>query len=221
MNDLIKKAIVDGMVYNNFAQQWEEKIEDEHTIETGISATPEETPDDIAFTSDGTKYSKRAVLTYLSEQGYQITQANIDLAAKIVSDSNGSLVVKKYRTEKHHNLENATDDDIFNYINYKILEEINSLKNQVMLESFVDYQVETVNDNVSGSTNIAQLSAVLKRYSDLGWKLKSIFTNELGKNSVSVAGVGVNSTIDQTVLIFERSKFITDNDAINMIKKYR
>ena len=220
MTESIKKSILDGMIHNNFAQQWEERIEDEHTIDTTVSDTSEENSDDVAFTTDGTKYSKKAVLKYLSEKGYQITQANIDLAAKMVSDSDGNLVVKKYRTEKHNNLENATDEDIINYINYKILEEINTLKNQVMLESFVDYKVEVVNDDIAGGTNTSHLSAVLKRYSDLGWKLKSIFTNELGKNSVSVAGVGINSTADQTVLIFERSKFITDSDATKIIKKY-
>lgn len=209
------------MVHNNFAKQWEERIEDECTIETDVSDTSEENSDDIAFTSDGTKYSKKAVLTYLSEKGYQITQTNIDLAAKMVSDTDGNIVVKKYKTEKHNNLENATDEELINYINYKILEEINNLRNQVMLESFVDYQVEIIYDNSSGGTDIARLSSVLKRYSDLGWKLKSVFTNELGKNSVSVAGVGINSTADQTVLIFERSKFISDNDAVSMIKKYK
>ena len=89
-----------------------------------------------------------------------------------------------------------------------------------MLESFVEYEVEIIRDDATGAINISQLSSVLRKYSNLGWKLKSVFTNELGKNSVSVAGIGNNSTLEQTILVFERSKFINNTDAVNMIQKY-
>lgn len=49
-------------------------------------------------------------------------------------------------------------------------------------------------------------NTILKQKSDEGYRVVSIFTNEIGKNSLSVAGVGVNSTVDQTVVIFERPR---------------
>ena len=73
---------------------------------------------------------------------------------------------------------------------------------------FYEYAVETIFDNRDGSANVNSLKAVLDRYAMEGWRLHSIISNELGKNSSSfgVGGIssGSNATIDQQVLIFER-----------------
>ena len=41
---------------------------------------------------------------------------------------------------------------------------------------------------------------LINNYAMNGWRLHSAFTNEVGKN----AALGINATINQTVLIFER-----------------
>jgi len=84
------------------------------------------------------------------------------------------------------------------------------LEKQAVIEDnpLYEYAVETVCDNSDGSANIVALKNLLERYSIDGWRLHTIFSNELGKNSSSVGFGGVasgsNATIDQQVLIFER-----------------
>jgi len=233
MEDNIKKSIIDGMIKKNLVECWEEKITEEIVEHAPKANSDEETENDIAVTSDGIEYSKKMVFAYLKEKGYAMDPMTVELTAKMIYNNNELYnelskkiereeknIIVRHKVKKHHNLENATDEDVLDYIKYKILEEVNTLKSQIMLESFVDYRIEVVNDRM-GATDIQTLSNILQRYSDSGWKLKSVFTNELGKNSVSVGSIGVNSTSDQTVLIFERSKFITDEDAHKMIEKYK
>jgi len=45
---------------------------------------------------------------------------------------------------------------------------------------------------------------VLTDYARAGWKLHTMYSNELGKNAVALLGLGVNSTACEDVLIFER-----------------
>ena len=45
---------------------------------------------------------------------------------------------------------------------------------------------------------------VLSTHALQGWKLHSIYSNELGKNALRILGFGVNSTACEDVLIFER-----------------
>lgn len=211
MTEELLKSVVDNMVKNNLVEKWTEQKEETsegHTIEVN-----EENEEDFANSSEGVRYNKSAVMTYLTEKGYQFTQANIDAAAKILSSQENSLYIPgttSYIKEVHHALENSDETEIMQYINFKILDEISKLRDEIINQSIVEYAVETVYDTSSGSTDIPKLNHILSSYSAEGWKLKCTFTNELGKNSVSVGGVGVNSTMDQLVLIFERPKFLSD-----------
>lgn len=64
-----------------------------------------------------------------------------------------------------------------------------------------EYRVETVADSpVLGIFDKNDVQKILREYAISGWKLHSAFTNEIGKN----AALGINATINQTVLIFER-----------------
>lgn len=71
-----------------------------------------------------------------------------------------------------------------------------------------EYTVARVLDNRNGSTNQEKLQSVLTEYAGDGWKLHSVITNELGKNSnsVGIGGMksGTNASIDEILLIFER-----------------
>lgn len=211
MTEQLLKSVVDRMVKNGLVDKWTEQKEttsEGHTIQVD-----EENEDDFAVSSEGIRYSKSAVITYLSEKGYQFSQSNIDAAAKILSSQGETLFIPgttSYVKEEHHALENSDESEVMQYINYKILDEISKLREELICQNIVEYAVETVYDTASGATDIQKLSSVLKRYSSEGWKLKNTFTNELGKNSVSVGGIGVNSTMDQLVLIFERPKFFSN-----------
>lgn len=79
---------------------------------------------------------------------------------------------------------------------------------QILRNPYFEYQVVIINNLVTGEMNQTQLQETLNTYAENGWKLHSVFNNELGKTSSSIAigflGSTVNATIDQTVLIFER-----------------
>ena len=90
--------------------------------------------------------------------------------------------------------------------NYKMnISEIASIYNkrfeQYRKNAMYEYKVETVMDSaVLGKFDKDKVQQTLRDYAVNGWKLHSAFTNEVGKN----AALGINATINQTVLIFER-----------------
>ena len=71
-----------------------------------------------------------------------------------------------------------------------------------------EYTVVTLSDNSDGGFNVAGYTEILRKYSEEGWRLKTVFTNEIGRktSSTSAGGfaIGTNSTIDQTIITFER-----------------
>lgn len=65
---------------------------------------------------------------------------------------------------------------------------------------YYEYDVVAIPNAGSGSVNIDGLENILHEYSSNGWRLHSIYSNELGKNAI----LGINSTASEDVLIFER-----------------
>ena len=78
------------------------------------------------------------------------------------------------------------------------------------LNDLYEYLVLSVMDDSSGSANTYHISNMINQYAMQRWRLHSIFTNEVGKNSSSsgYGGVssGTNATIDQTIIVLERRK---------------
>ena len=70
-------------------------------------------------------------------------------------------------------------------------------------DGYYEYAVKTVYDEW-GHTDTAKLVATLNEMGLAGWHLATAHTNELGKNALMLLGFGMNSTADETVLIFER-----------------
>lgn len=71
-----------------------------------------------------------------------------------------------------------------------------------------EYKVIDISDSHSGKIETTRLQNIINEYAFAGWKLHTIFTNEIGKNALSIGygGVksGTNATIDQVVMVFER-----------------
>lgn len=67
-----------------------------------------------------------------------------------------------------------------------------------------EYSIITVNDNIGGGADIASIEKSIQAYAAQGWRVVTVFTNELGKNALSIGGVGLNSTVDQSIIVFER-----------------
>lgn len=119
----------------------------------------------------------------------------IELREKI----NQSEIDRKYQLETE---DNRIDDILEMRKNKSHLQDILNINDQY------EYEVVPIIDTSNGVTNVNQLQIILSKYSVLGWRLKTIISNELGKNAIGigVGGVssGTNATIDQLLLIFER-----------------
>ena len=69
---------------------------------------------------------------------------------------------------------------------------------------YYEYDVVTIINEGHGQIDKQSILKVLNERAQQGWKLHTIYSNELGKNAVSLLGLGVNSTACEDVLIFER-----------------
>ncbi|MBQ5590100.1 MAG: DUF4177 domain-containing protein [Clostridia bacterium] len=83
---------------------------------------------------------------------------------------------------------------------------IDNLKD-VGYDGYWEYKVVDLLDN-KGIVDTYKIAETLNELGLQGWRLKCAYTNEVGKN-VSTVGVGalaggVNSTVDQNILILER-----------------
>lgn len=79
---------------------------------------------------------------------------------------------------------------------------------QIVKNPLYEYKVIVINNLADGQINQDQMQITLDEWSEKGWRLHSVFNNELGKTSsamsIGILGTSVNATIDQTVVIFER-----------------
>lgn len=69
---------------------------------------------------------------------------------------------------------------------------------------FYEYDVVTIINENHGTIDKQEMMKILCDHAKKGWKLHTIYSNELGKNAVSVLGLGVNATACEDVLVFER-----------------
>ena len=70
-------------------------------------------------------------------------------------------------------------------------------------KGYYEYAVRTSVDE-RGRTDVKELVSLLNEMGLAGWLLVTSHTNEMGKNALLAYGLGINSTADETVLIFER-----------------
>ncbi len=77
------------------------------------------------------------------------------------------------------------------------------------VKTYYEYKVICIKDHwLSGEFDSIEMEFRLNALALEGWRVKGVFTNELGKNALGVAGVGVNATIDNTNIILEREVFL-------------
>lgn len=68
---------------------------------------------------------------------------------------------------------------------------------------YYEYKVISVVDE-RGVVNADRLTDKLNKLGLEGWRLQCAYSNEMGKNALSIAGIGANATADQNILILER-----------------
>ncbi len=180
---------------------------------------------DIGTASDGTKYVKSSVLNYLNENGYSLTQDSVDLAAKTFQIKGNSFIRKNIKTIVHSDFDNISDENIDTYLTLKMMELLLKIETQNNMMNLMDYTIDVIIDKKTGGTDFDTLINSINSHSQNGWKVKTVFTNECGKNSTSVTvggyTSGTNATIDQVVVIYERPAFMTNKLANELRDKLK
>ena len=129
-------------------------------------------------------------------------------SVKVCFNCNYDFVLKRV-LDKNEVSKNREDDGFrreqaMQYAETRRLEREKQLERNPKFE----YISVVINDLENGTIDNIFLQNTLTEYAETGWRLHSIFTNEVGKTSSSVSvgflGSNVNATIDQTILIFER-----------------
>lgn len=83
----------------------------------------------------------------------------------------------------------------------KEVERINYAKS---FNEFYEYDVVTIINENHGTVDKEKMMKILSDHAKNGWKLHTMYSNELGKNALSLMGFGVNATACEDVMIFER-----------------
>lgn len=153
-----------------------------------------------------TEITREDVITYLKESGSALTDDSFAIAEKYLKKqveegkTNLTKKVAKEKTVLNH-LYDYSDDELKVLLGTAILNKLCENSNGATIQ--YEYVVEKVYDK-AGATDTYEMSKIMTKYSSKGYRVVSIFTNELGKNAVSVGGIGVNATSDEVVIVFER-----------------
>ena len=71
-----------------------------------------------------------------------------------------------------------------------------------------EYDIVSILDKEHGVVDVERMSEVITSHASKGWRLAFVVPNETGHDSslteLDGVSIGINSTLDQNVLIFER-----------------
>lgn len=85
-----------------------------------------------------------------------------------------------------------TENDIAEIYNHKA--------EQVKSNPFYEYDYVVIPNNSDGSVNKEQISKVINEHSRQGWRVVTMYSNEIGKNAIA----GINATACEDIILFER-----------------
>lgn len=75
-----------------------------------------------------------------------------------------------------------------------------------------EYTIRAIPSNAGGTADLEKMNEIIQFYANDGWKLHTVYSNNVGVNQVRVMGVGVNSNMSEDIMIFERHTQYTDFD---------
>lgn len=67
-----------------------------------------------------------------------------------------------------------------------------------------EYDVQTSLNIHDGRVDTEAIKTILNTKAKQGWKLHTMYSNELGKNALTLLNVNSNATVSEDVMIFER-----------------
>lgn len=163
---------------------------------------------------------QREVIQQLKVKNYN--QDTINVVAKFLDDKvaraknpenseSGKLLKKCPICKKNVNYDTEICSDCgfcFNTISAIERNEIAKIYNerleQYKKNSFYEYDYIVVPNKADGSANKETIKDIIESHAMQGWRLVTMYSNEIGKNAITVGGVGGNVTICEDVLVFER-----------------
>lgn len=80
----------------------------------------------------------------------------------------------------------------------------NARLEQYKKNPFYEYDYIVVPNQSDGSTDKERIKSIITSHAMQGWRLVTMYSNEIGKNTITVGGVGSNVTICEDILVFER-----------------
>lgn len=155
---------------------------------------------------------KNTIIEYMKGKEMDLTQENYNLVLKYFqsnANEEGQFCEKiKNRKTTVNVLEKFSENEMKDLLQLCLLKELQRLRKSKIEETKYEYTVESVQDLNTGATNVRGMIQIMHSYAKEGWRVKSIFTNEIAKSSFA-AGVGnfssgTNSTMDQVIIVFER-----------------
>lgn len=163
---------------------------------------------------------KEEVIQQLKTSSYN--QDTINVITKFLNDKiakaknrenseNGKLLKKCPVCKKNVNYSTEICSDCgfaFNVISVIGYNEIAKIYNerleQYKRNPFYEYDYIVVPNKSDGSTNKEVIEDIIGSHAMQGWRLVTIYSNEIGKNAITVGGIGGNVTICEDILVFER-----------------
>ena len=99
--------------------------------------------------------------------------------------------------------------NVVDVIEYQEIAKIyNARLEQIKKNPYYEYDYVVVPNLSDGSTNKERIEEVITSHAMQGWRLVTMYSNELGKNTMGVAvggvGGGTNATMCEDVMVFER-----------------
>lgn len=127
------------------------------------------------------------------------------------NNENGKLLKKCPVCKKNVNYDTEICSDCgfaFNVVSVIEYNEIAKIYNerleQYKRNPFYEYDYIVVPNRSDGSTNKETIKDIIESHAMQGWRLVTMYSNEIGKNAITVGGIGGNVTICEDILVFER-----------------
>lgn len=139
----------------------------------------------------------------------------IERAKEPENSEDGKLLKKCPICKKNVNYDSEICSDCgfaFNVVDTVEFKEIAKLYNarleQIKKNPYYEYDYVVVPNKSDGSTDRERIQDIISSHAIQGWRLVTMYSNELGKNSMGVAvggvGGGTNTTMCEDVMVFER-----------------
>lgn len=91
-------------------------------------------------------------------------------------------------------------DTVHKFENNEIAQIYNDRLEQYKKNPFYEYDYIVVPNRSDGSTDKEHIEEILSSHAMQGWRLVTMYSNEIGKNAIA----GVNATMCEDIIVFER-----------------